>query len=404
MDALFEKPRLRSLVDHFALIPDPRASWRVAHPLPEVLLVVCGSIAGCDDFDDIVEWGKMHLAFRRRFLPFYHGIPGARWVNLLINRIPPELFSACFLAWASEVRPDAPDFIALDGKTSRRSHDRSAGRQALHLVSAFATTERLVLGQEAGAEKSCEQAAIPNLLDKLAAAGGLKGAIVTIDAIASRRLRARSSITAPTMCWRSRTTNRHSRPRSQPSSHSPNSPRSRSTATSTRDTAASRSACALCRTRSIGSQAPSPILASRAFPSSPRPPGARLALNLRTAATSRRAITSPRHPSAPNAWPMQGAAIGASRTRCIGCSTWCSRTTCRGCARATAPRTWRWCAISPSTWSEPPRTNGASNCAESLPAGTKTTSPHDFSPLRVNPDSLPCDEASLAHARLPDCC
>jgi predicted transposase YbfD/YdcC len=185
MDALFEKPRLRRLLDHFAHIPDPREPWRVAHPLPEVLLlVVCGTIAGCDDFDDIVEWGRTHLAFLRRVLPFHHGIPGARWVNILMNRLPAELFSAAFVSWARELRPDAAEFIALDGKTSRRSHDRSAGRQALHLVSAFATTERLVLGQEAVAEKSCEPQAILGLLDKLAAAGGLQGAIITIDAIA----------------------------------------------------------------------------------------------------------------------------------------------------------------------------------------------------------------------------
>jgi predicted transposase YbfD/YdcC len=157
----------------------------VAHPLPEVLLlVVCGTIAGCDDFDDIVEWGNTHLQFLRRFLPFYHGIPSARWVNILMNRMPPEVFSACFLSWARQLRPDAPATIALDGKTSRRSHDRSAGREALHLISAFATAERLVLGQEAVAGKGCEQTAIPQLLEKLAAKDGLDGAIVTIDAIA----------------------------------------------------------------------------------------------------------------------------------------------------------------------------------------------------------------------------
>ena len=91
---------------------------------------------------------------------------------------------AALPAWAEEVRPDAPALIALDGKTSRRSHDRRAGRQALHLVSAFATNERLVLGQEAVADKSCEQEAIPALLARLAASGALSGAVVTIDAIA----------------------------------------------------------------------------------------------------------------------------------------------------------------------------------------------------------------------------
>lgn len=185
MDVALEKPRLRRLLDHFAEVADPRESWRVAHPLPEVLfLVVCGSMASCDDFDDIAAWGQAHLTFLRRFLPYDHGVPGERWLNILMNRIDPQLFSACFMAWARELRPDAPDLIALDGKTSRRTHDRSAGTAALHLVSAFATRERLVLGQEAVAAKSNEIEAIPLLLDKLAEAGSLAGALVTIDAIA----------------------------------------------------------------------------------------------------------------------------------------------------------------------------------------------------------------------------
>jgi predicted transposase YbfD/YdcC len=185
MDALAEKPRLRSLLDHFAVIEDPREQWRVAHPLPEVLLlVVCASIASCDDFDDIAAWGETHLPFLRRFLPYHHGVPGARWLNILLNRIDPELFSACFMAWACELRPDAPDLIAIDGKTSRRSHDRATGKAALHLLSAFATREKLVIGQEAVAETSNEITAIPALLERLAASGALAGALVTIDAIA----------------------------------------------------------------------------------------------------------------------------------------------------------------------------------------------------------------------------
>jgi predicted transposase YbfD/YdcC len=185
MESFGDKPRLRSLLDHFAVIEDPREPWRVAHPLPEVLLlVVCASIAACDDFEDIAAWGKTHLDFLRRFLPYHHGLPGARWLNILLNRIDPDLFSDCFMAWARALRPDAPELIALDGKTSRRSHDRSAGKAALHLLSAFATREKLVLGQEAVAETSNEITAIPELLDRLAASGQLAGALVTVDAIA----------------------------------------------------------------------------------------------------------------------------------------------------------------------------------------------------------------------------
>jgi predicted transposase YbfD/YdcC len=185
MDILGERPRLRSLLDHFALIEDSREAWRVAHPLPEVLLlVVCASIASCDDFDDIAAWGETHLPFLRRYLPYHHGVPCARWLNILMNRIDPDLFSDCFMSWARGLRPDAPDLVAIDGKTSRRSHDRRAGREALHLVSAFATREKLVLGQEAVEESSNEIVAIPALLERLAAAGALNGALVSIDAIA----------------------------------------------------------------------------------------------------------------------------------------------------------------------------------------------------------------------------
>ena len=179
------KSRLRALLDHFAVIEDPREPWRVAHPLPEVLLlVVCGTIADCDDYDTIAAWGEAHLDFLRRFLPYEHGVPGGRWLTLLMNRIDPWLFSACFTAWVREVWPDRLDLVAIDGKTSRRSHDRAAGKAPLHLVSAFATTRRLVLGQEAVDQTSNETTAIPVLLDRLAEGGALDGALVTIDAIA----------------------------------------------------------------------------------------------------------------------------------------------------------------------------------------------------------------------------
>lgn len=193
---LGEKSRLKALLDHFSEIEDPREPWRVAHPLPEVLLlVVCGTIADCDDYEHIAAWGEAHLPFLREMLPYHHGVPGGRWLTLLMNRIDPGLFSACFTAWVRETWPDRPDFVAIDGKTSRRSHDRGAGQAPLHLVSAFATTARLVLGQEAVSDKSNETTAIPVLIERLAADGGLEGAIVSIDAIACNATIA-SAITA----------------------------------------------------------------------------------------------------------------------------------------------------------------------------------------------------------------
>jgi predicted transposase YbfD/YdcC len=185
-DVFSEKSRLKALLDHFSIIDDPRESWRVAHPLPEVLLlVICGTMADCDDFDGIALWGENHLPFLRRYLPYHHGVPGGRWLNLLMNRIDPALFSSAFTAWVRETWPDRLNLVAIDGKTSRRSFDRADDKGPLHLVSAFATTARLVLGQEAVESKSNELSAIPPLIERLGQNGGLKGAVVSIDAIAT---------------------------------------------------------------------------------------------------------------------------------------------------------------------------------------------------------------------------
>ena len=174
------RPQLRLLLDHLATIQDTRQSWKVAYPLREVLfLVVCGTIASGDDYDDIVDWGEAHLSFLRQFSEFHFGIPCADWLRTVMNRIDPELFAACFSSWVAECWPDKPDLVAIDGKTSRRSHDRKRGQKALHLVSAFATTRRLVLGQEATDEKSNEITAIPALVERL----DLEGALVSIDAM-----------------------------------------------------------------------------------------------------------------------------------------------------------------------------------------------------------------------------
>jgi predicted transposase YbfD/YdcC len=180
MEVWSAKPQLRVLLDHLARIEDTRQSWKVAYPLREVLfLVVCGTIASGDDYEDIADWGEAHLSFLRRFSEFYHGIPCADWLRTVMNRIDPDLFAACFSSWVAECWPGKPDLVAIDGKTSRRSHDRKNGQKALHLVSAFATTSRLVLGQEAVDEKSNEITAIPALLERI----DLEGALVSIDAM-----------------------------------------------------------------------------------------------------------------------------------------------------------------------------------------------------------------------------
>jgi predicted transposase YbfD/YdcC len=180
LSAFSAKPRLRVLLDHLSRMKDTRQAWKVAYPLCEVLfLVVCGTIANGDDYDDIVDWGNANLPFLRRFSEFHHGIPCADWLRTVMNRIDPDLFMACFSSWVAECWPEKLNLVAIDGKTSRRSHNRKTGQKALHLVSAFATDSRLVLGQEAVYEKSNEITAIPALVERL----DLEGALVSIDAM-----------------------------------------------------------------------------------------------------------------------------------------------------------------------------------------------------------------------------
>ena len=180
------RSRLKALLRHFSEIEDPREAWRVMYPLREILfLAVCGTVCDCDDYEHIAAWGETHLDFLRRYLPYEHGTPCGRWLTLFMNRVNPSLFQAAFMAFVREAWPEKQDLIAIDGKTSRRSHDRAQGQAPLHLVSAFASTGRLVLGSQAVADKSNEINAIPELLGRLAEKDGLKGAIVTIDAIAT---------------------------------------------------------------------------------------------------------------------------------------------------------------------------------------------------------------------------
>ena len=176
-------PRGLSLLDHFSALRDPREPWRVLYPLPEILLLIlCGTLTGMDDFVEIKLWGEERLEFLRRFLPYERGIPAHDTLNDVVNALDPELFKACFTSWVEALRDAEPEIIALDGKTSRRTHARSKGREPLHLVSAWASRQRLVLGQQAVDTKSNEIVAIPLLLERLV----LTGALVTIDAIGTQ--------------------------------------------------------------------------------------------------------------------------------------------------------------------------------------------------------------------------
>jgi predicted transposase YbfD/YdcC len=188
MDTIIEEEspqaRLALLLKHFSELEDNREAWRVLYPIEEVLLLVtCATIASCDDFDDIVAWGEHHLDFLRRFSDFHHGIPCARWLRDLVNRVDPALFRLCFESWVAALWPGRHEFIAIDGKTARRTHDHRKGLKALHTLSAYATTAKLTLAQLSVPEKTNEITAIPELLDQLAEHGQLEAALVTIDAM-----------------------------------------------------------------------------------------------------------------------------------------------------------------------------------------------------------------------------
>lgn len=125
-------------------------------------------------------FGHEKSEWLRRFIPLKNGTPSHDCIVYVFARLSPEIFRDCFISWTEGVREKTEgEVIAIDGKTSRGSRDRKQGKSPLHLFSAWACANRLVLGQEATAEKSNEVTAIPKLLELL----DLKGCIVTIDAM-----------------------------------------------------------------------------------------------------------------------------------------------------------------------------------------------------------------------------
>jgi len=171
-------------LEHFRDLPDPRQTAKVTYPLNEVLLLgLMAVLAGAEGFTDIARFGMKKLDFLRRFLPFRDGTPSHDHLGDIFATLDTEHFQRCFVAWVAALTGAPPEVIAIDGKTGRRSHARSKGKAAVHMVSAFAARQRLVLGQVKVAEKANEIVAIPHLLDMLA----IEGAIITIDAMGCQR-------------------------------------------------------------------------------------------------------------------------------------------------------------------------------------------------------------------------
>ncbi|KAF0167159.1 MAG: putative transposase [Rhodocyclaceae bacterium] len=169
-----------SIAEAFGEIPEPRVAGRSKHDLVEMLvLAACAMVCGVDDFVGIEAWGNERIDWLRRIVKLENGIPSHDTLGRLFGLLDRRAVEQSFRRWVGSVLPGLAvwSVVAIDGKASRRS--KMTGKQALHLVSAFATGARLVLGQEACAEKSNELTAIPVLLEALM----LKGVIVTIDAM-----------------------------------------------------------------------------------------------------------------------------------------------------------------------------------------------------------------------------
>jgi len=174
-------------INHFKEMTDPRRinKGNYYHPLNEILfLVISAVISGADGWTSIEVFGKAKLGWLREFLPYKHGIPSHDVLGKLFARLSAKEFSNCFTNWVNSISDLAEgEVIAIDGKTIRNSNDDTSSKSAIHLVSAYASENRICLGQEAVHEKSNEITAIPKLLEILT----IKGCIVTIDAMGCQK-------------------------------------------------------------------------------------------------------------------------------------------------------------------------------------------------------------------------
>jgi predicted transposase YbfD/YdcC len=170
-----------AISEHFANLEDPRIDRTKLHKLLDIMIIaICAVICGADTWVEVEEFGNAKIEWLRTFLELPNGIPSHDTFGRVFALLDPDQFRLCFVSWVQAIRRiSAGEIVALDGKTVRRSHDGLLGKAAIHMVSAWASVNRLVLGQLKVDEKSNEITAIPELLRLLA----LKGCIVTIDAM-----------------------------------------------------------------------------------------------------------------------------------------------------------------------------------------------------------------------------
>jgi predicted transposase YbfD/YdcC len=172
------------ILAHFGNIEDPRRSYLNEHPLINIITIaLCAVIAGAEGWTDVELFGQQKQAWLSGFLNLEQGIPSHDTFGRVFARLDPEQFRQSFLSWVQAVFDvTSGQVIALDGKALRRSHDKGLGKQAIRMVSAWATANRLVLGQRKVGHRSSEITAIPKLLKLL----DINGCIITIDAIGTQ--------------------------------------------------------------------------------------------------------------------------------------------------------------------------------------------------------------------------
>jgi predicted transposase YbfD/YdcC len=176
-----KKTPVPPLLDYFKDIKDPRIERNKAYPLIEVIVItILAVMAFAEGWEDIETYGLAKQAWLKKFLPLVNGIPKHDVYRRVFCRLHPAAIEQCFMAWVRDIKQDIDrEVIAFDGKTVRGSFNSGMETSALHLVSAWATRNRLVLAQVKTEDKSNEIKAIPILLELIA----LKGCIVTIDAM-----------------------------------------------------------------------------------------------------------------------------------------------------------------------------------------------------------------------------
>ena len=174
-----------TITSYFGNLEDPRTDHTRRHKLIDILTIaICGVICGADSWVDLEIFGKSKEGWLKGFLELPNGIPSHDTFGRVFSLLDAQQFRDCFSAWVQAVSAvTRGQVIAIDGKTVRRSHDKSLGKAAIHMVSAWASENRLVLGQTKVAEKSNEITAIPELLALL----DVSGCIVTIDAMGCQK-------------------------------------------------------------------------------------------------------------------------------------------------------------------------------------------------------------------------